>query len=50
MHCYTTTSFAKETEDGYVESLLFLTLFVPPAIFFCFCYVLDVTLRLLVEV
>jgi hypothetical protein len=34
VHCYTTTSFAKKSGDGDVESLLFLTLFMPPVVSF----------------
>jgi hypothetical protein len=34
VHCYTITSFVKKSGDGDVESLLFLTLFMPPANFF----------------
>jgi hypothetical protein len=34
LHCYTTTSFVKKSVDGDAESLLFLTLFMPPTISF----------------
>jgi hypothetical protein len=34
VHCYTTTSFAKKSEDGDAELLLFLTPFIPPAVSF----------------
>jgi hypothetical protein len=34
LHCYSTTSFAKKHGDGDAESLLFLTLFMPPAVSF----------------
>jgi hypothetical protein len=34
LHCYSTNSFVKENGDGGVESLLFLTPFMPPAVSF----------------
>jgi hypothetical protein len=34
VHCYTTTYFVKKSGDSDVESLLFLTLFMPPAVSF----------------
>jgi hypothetical protein len=36
LQCYTTNSFAKNSEDGDVESLLSLTPFMPPTISFVF--------------
>jgi hypothetical protein len=32
VHSYTTNSFAKKSGDGDVESLLFLSPFMPPAV------------------
>jgi hypothetical protein len=34
VHCYTTTSFPKKSGDGDVESLLFLTPFMPHVVSF----------------
>jgi hypothetical protein len=34
LHCYTTTSFLKKSDDGDVESLLVLMPFMPPAVSF----------------
>jgi hypothetical protein len=40
--CYTTTSSEKKNSADDVESLLILTPFMLPVVFFCFWYVLDV--------
>jgi hypothetical protein len=34
VYCYTTNSFAEKCGDGDVESLVFLTLLMPPAVSF----------------
>jgi hypothetical protein len=46
-HYYSLTSLVQRSEDGDVESLLLLMPFM--CSFFHFCYVLDVILRLMVE-
>jgi hypothetical protein len=48
-HCYSTNSSTKESGDGDVESLLSLMPFMPPTIYFVFCYVLAVSFGLPVE-
>jgi hypothetical protein len=50
LHCYSTSSFVQRSRDGDAESLLDLTPFMPLAYLYVFCYVLDVFLRLLVEI
>jgi hypothetical protein len=47
-HCYTTTS-TKNDGDGDAESLLDFDVLHASCSFFCFCYALDIILRLLVK-
>jgi hypothetical protein len=48
-HCYSISSFVQRSWDGDAESLMFFNILHASYSFFYFCYVLDVILRLLVE-
>jgi hypothetical protein len=47
-HCYSISSFVQRSADGDAKSLMYFNTFHASCIFFYFCYVLDVILRLMV--
>jgi hypothetical protein len=47
LYCYSVSSFVQRCGDGDAESLTFFNTLHASCIFFCFCYVLIVILRLL---
>jgi hypothetical protein len=49
LHCYARYYFVQRSGDDDAESLTYFDALHASCIFFYFCYVLDVNLRLLVE-